>query len=150
KIPRPRKAFVHGVSSAIGEFVAYSSVISHIPLPIFTPDYWKPPEQLFAITRVEINCDNAMLLDIIRNGFASISNIVEVWLIHEWYNKDWKVKFRHVLRGSSKVADCLAKTAIEKLNQVVLFPVPPQYVIRLLEEDTQGSLYERTTVSNHS
>ncbi|MBA0556821.1 hypothetical protein Golob_026893, partial [Gossypium lobatum] len=43
-----------------------------------------------------------MLLDIIRNGFASISNIAEVRLIHEWCNKDWKVKFRHVLRRSSK------------------------------------------------
>ncbi|MBA0703993.1 hypothetical protein Golax_016283 [Gossypium laxum] len=28
--------------------------------------------------QVEINCDNAMLIDTIRNGFASISNIVEV------------------------------------------------------------------------
>ncbi|KAH1046355.1 hypothetical protein J1N35_037139 [Gossypium stocksii] len=46
--------------------------------------------------QVEINCDNAMLIDTIRNGFTSISNIVEVRLIHEWYNKDWKVKFRHV------------------------------------------------------
>ncbi|MBA0613947.1 hypothetical protein Godav_014301, partial [Gossypium davidsonii] len=83
-----------------------------------------------------------MLLDIICNGFALISNIAEVRLTHEWCNKDWKVKFRHVLRESSKVADCLAKAAIGKLNQVVLFPVPPQYVIRLLEEDTHDSLYE--------
>ncbi|MBA0766173.1 hypothetical protein Gotri_015240 [Gossypium trilobum] len=29
-----------------------------------------------------------MLLDIIRNGFASISNIAEVRLIHEWCNND--------------------------------------------------------------
>ncbi|MBA0664903.1 hypothetical protein Goklo_004846, partial [Gossypium klotzschianum] len=83
--------------------------------------------------QVEINCDNVMLIDTICNGFASIRNIAEVWLIHEWCNKNWKVKFRHVLRGSNKVADCLAKAAIGKLNQVVLFPIPPQYVIRLLE-----------------
>ncbi|MBA0634641.1 hypothetical protein Godav_005284 [Gossypium davidsonii] len=83
-----------------------------------------------------------MLIDTIYNGFASISNIAEVRLIHEWCNKDWKVKFRHVLRGSNKVVDCLAKTAIRKLNQVVLFLVPPQYVIRLLEEDTHDSLHE--------
>ncbi|MBA0629226.1 hypothetical protein Godav_023817, partial [Gossypium davidsonii] len=75
----------------------------------------------------------AWLKDTICNGFASIRNIAEVWLIHEWCNKNWKVKFRHVLRGSNKVADCLAKAAIGKLNQVVLFPIPPQYVIRLLE-----------------
>ncbi|MBA0664905.1 hypothetical protein Goklo_004846, partial [Gossypium klotzschianum] len=55
--------------------------------------------------QVEINCDNVMLIDTICNGFASIRNIAEVWLIHEWCNKNWKVKFRHVLRGSNKVAD---------------------------------------------
>ncbi|MBA0847816.1 hypothetical protein Goshw_023937 [Gossypium schwendimanii] len=63
--------------------------------------------------QVEINCDNVMLIDTICNGFASISNIAEVQLIHEWCNKNWKVKFRHVLRGSNKVVDCLAKAAIE-------------------------------------
>ncbi|MBA0570929.1 hypothetical protein Golob_004529, partial [Gossypium lobatum] len=52
--------------------------------------------------QVEINYDNAMLIDTICNGFASISNIAEVQIIHEWCNKDWKVKFRHVLRGSNK------------------------------------------------
>ncbi|MBA0570978.1 hypothetical protein Golob_004576 [Gossypium lobatum] len=66
-----------------------------------------------------------MLIDTICNGFALIRNIAEVRLIHEWYNKNWKVKFRHVLRGSNKVADCLAKAAIGKLKQVVLFPIPP-------------------------
>ncbi|MBA0696658.1 hypothetical protein Goari_003192 [Gossypium aridum] len=100
--------------------------------------------------QVEINYDNAMLIDTICNRFASISNIAEVRIIHEWCNKDWKVKFRHVLRGSNKVVDCLVKAAIKKLNQVVLFPVPPQYIIRLLEDDTYDSLYEETTVSIHS
>ncbi|KAA3467341.1 endonuclease/exonuclease/phosphatase family protein [Gossypium australe] len=86
--------------------------------------------------QVEINCDNAVLIDTICNGFASISNIAEVRLIHEWCKKDWKVKFRHVWRGSNKVADCLAKAAIRKINQIVLFPGPPQYVIQLIEEDS--------------
>ncbi|MBA0629644.1 hypothetical protein Godav_024164 [Gossypium davidsonii] len=66
-----------------------------------------------------------MLINTICNGFTSISNIAEVRLIYEWCNKDWKVKFRHVLQGSNKVADCLANAAIGKLNQVVLFSVPP-------------------------
>ncbi|MBA0569698.1 hypothetical protein Golob_003413 [Gossypium lobatum] len=46
-----------------------------------------------------------MLIDTIYNEFASISNIAEVRLIHEWCNKDWKVKFRYVLRVSNKVAN---------------------------------------------
>ncbi|MBA0787448.1 hypothetical protein Gotri_028194 [Gossypium trilobum] len=100
--------------------------------------------------QVEINCDNVMLTNTICNGFTSISNIAKVRLIHEWCNKDWKVKFRHILRGSNKVVDCLAKAAIRKLNQVVMFRVPPQYVIRLLEKDTHNYLYEGNTVFIHS
>ncbi|MBA0786559.1 hypothetical protein Gotri_026389 [Gossypium trilobum] len=62
--------------------------------------------------QVQINYDNALLIDTIRNGFASISNIREVQLIHEWCHKDWKIKFRHILHESNKVADCLAKAKI--------------------------------------
>ncbi|MBA0676774.1 hypothetical protein Goari_018232, partial [Gossypium aridum] len=51
--------------------------------------------------QVQINYDNALLIDTIRNGFASISNIREVQLIHEWCHKDWKIKFRHILRESN-------------------------------------------------
>ncbi|MBA0574462.1 hypothetical protein Golob_001658 [Gossypium lobatum] len=38
--------------------------------------------------QVEVDCDNAMLIDTIRNGFALINNIEEVRLIHELYTKD--------------------------------------------------------------
>ncbi|KAK5777208.1 hypothetical protein PVK06_045175 [Gossypium arboreum] len=55
--------------------------------------------------QVKINCDNAILTETICNGFASISNIEEVRLIHEWCKKDWRVKFRHVRRESNKVTD---------------------------------------------
>ncbi|MFQ6640195.1 hypothetical protein Gotur_015442 [Gossypium turneri] len=43
-----------------------------------------------------------------------------------------KVKFRYVSRKSNKVADCLAKAAIEKLNQLVLLTDPQQYITRLM------------------
>lgn len=52
--------------------------------------------------QIEVNCDNALLIDTIRNGFAPVSNIREVRLIHEWCKKDWKVKFRHVLRDCNE------------------------------------------------
>ncbi|KAH1048743.1 hypothetical protein J1N35_039527 [Gossypium stocksii] len=82
-----------------------------------------------------------MLIDTICNGFASISNIAKVRLIHEWCKKNWEVKFRHVWRGSNKVADCLAKEAMGQINQIFLFPEPPQYVLRLIEEDIQVHVY---------
>ncbi|MBA0651940.1 hypothetical protein Goklo_019230, partial [Gossypium klotzschianum] len=92
-------------------------------------------------TQVEIDCDNAMLNDTIRNGFASISYITEVRLIHEWYTKDWKVKFRHVLRESNKVVD-----VVGKLNQLIILTNPSRYVRRLLEEDVHSSLHEEAFI----
>ncbi|MBA0732822.1 hypothetical protein Gogos_016885, partial [Gossypium gossypioides] len=47
-------------------------------------------QRLSGFAVVEINCDNVLLVDTIRNGFAPLSNILEVRLIHEWCNKDWK------------------------------------------------------------
>ncbi|MBA0633570.1 hypothetical protein Godav_029630 [Gossypium davidsonii] len=38
--------------------------------------------------QVEVDCDNAMLIDTIQNGFALINNIEEVQLIHELCTKD--------------------------------------------------------------
>ncbi|MBA0635277.1 hypothetical protein Godav_022187 [Gossypium davidsonii] len=96
-------------------------------------------------TQVEIDCDNAMLNDTIRNGFASISYITEVRLIHEWYTKDWKVKFRHVLRESNKVVD-----VVGKLNQLIILTNPSRYVRRLLEEDVHSSLHEEAFIRIHS
>ncbi|MBA0871973.1 hypothetical protein Goshw_003720, partial [Gossypium schwendimanii] len=38
--------------------------------------------------QVEVESDNALLIDTIRNDFVENSNIVEVRLIHEWCNRD--------------------------------------------------------------
>lgn len=99
--------------------------------------------------QIEVNCDNAMLIDTIWNGFVTLSNIPKVRAIHEWCTKDWKVKFRHVLRDSNKVADGLAMMEMERLNQVSIYQDPPQNVICLLEEDNHISLYEGTSILMH-
>lgn len=83
-----------------------------------------------------------LLIDTMCNSFASISNIVEVRLINEWCNKDWKIWFRHIRRESNKVADCLGKAIIRSLNKLEIFVTPPNHVLRFLEEDGHGSLTE--------
>ncbi|MBA0708698.1 hypothetical protein Golax_023794 [Gossypium laxum] len=42
--------------------------------------------------QVEVESNNALLIDTIRNNFAANSNTIEVRLIHEWYNRDLQVK----------------------------------------------------------
>ncbi|MBA0807688.1 hypothetical protein Gohar_023478, partial [Gossypium harknessii] len=77
---------------------------------------------------VEVESDNAVLIDTIINGFAANSNTVEVRLIHEGCNRNWQVKLRHVLRESNKVVDCLTKTARGGMNQLVVLVDLPSHV----------------------
>lgn len=82
------------------------------------------------------------------NGFAPLSNILEVGLIHEWYNKDWKVKFQHVLREGNKDANYLAKSVTGGLNELTILEGPPKYA--KLDEDAHNSMPEHAVVSNQS
>ncbi|MBA0691236.1 hypothetical protein Goari_008875, partial [Gossypium aridum] len=77
--------------------------------------------------QVEVESDNAVLIDTIISGFAANSNTIEVRLIHEWCNRNWQVKLRHVLRESYKVVDCLTKTARGGMNQLVVLVDLPSH-----------------------
>ncbi|MBA0744316.1 hypothetical protein Gogos_006948 [Gossypium gossypioides] len=60
-----------------------------------------------------------MLINNLRNGLATVNNIVEVRMIHEWFYKSWEVKCRYILKDSNKVANCLAKEAEGRMNQLL-------------------------------
>ncbi|MBA0745494.1 hypothetical protein Gogos_008068, partial [Gossypium gossypioides] len=84
-------------------------------------------EWLVGFEMVEVENENALLLDTIISGFAANSNTVEVRLIHEWCNRNWQVKLQHVLRESNKVVDCLTKTARGEMNQLVVLVDLPSH-----------------------
>lgn len=77
---------------------------------------------------IEFESDNALLIKTIRNGLATISSILEVRQINVWCSKPWDVKFRHIQRNASKVADCIAKLDGEVLEQLVILDYPPHNV----------------------
>ncbi|MBA0813798.1 hypothetical protein Gohar_027620, partial [Gossypium harknessii] len=85
--------------------------------------------------QAELECDNVLLVDVLRNGLATISSIVEIRLIHEWCSKDWQIKFRHISRDSNKVADQLAKMDEDIINCLVTLEDSPLSVRDLLEKD---------------
>ncbi|MBA0760951.1 hypothetical protein Gotri_023663 [Gossypium trilobum] len=87
----------------------------------------------YGIWHVEVETDNALLLEILRSGFACVNNIAEVRLLHTWIAKDWQVKLRLLLRDGNKVADCLAKEISGSLNQLIILDEYVIYVQRLLE-----------------
>ncbi|XP_016737875.1 uncharacterized protein [Gossypium hirsutum] len=70
--------------------------------------------------QVEVESDNTLFIDIIINGFVANNNTMEVWLVHEWCNREWQVKLQHVLKESNKVVDCLAKAVGGGMNRLVV------------------------------
>ncbi|MBA0548617.1 hypothetical protein Golob_019706, partial [Gossypium lobatum] len=71
--------------------------------------------------KVVIKSDNALLVDLIGNGYAADSNISEWRLIYDLCKKDWQLKFQHVPRDHDRLADCMDKVANSELNRLSLF-----------------------------
>ncbi|KAH1123143.1 hypothetical protein J1N35_006303 [Gossypium stocksii] len=85
--------------------------------------------------QVELETDNALLLEILRSSFTcvnNVNNIAKVRLLHTWIAKDWQMKLRLLSRNGNKVVDCLAK---EILNQLIILDELSIYVQRLLKID---------------
>ncbi|KAH1122084.1 hypothetical protein J1N35_005244 [Gossypium stocksii] len=74
--------------------------------------------------QVELECDNAMLIEFIWNGWASVSNVGEIRCIHEWCLKLWKVKSKHIQRDANKVANCIVKANGDIMDQLIIFEDP--------------------------
>lgn len=86
--------------------------------------------------RIEIECDNVVIIDGLRNGLAeAVSSIDEVQLIHELYIDEWQIKFGHISRDNNRVADQLVKSSGDRINSLKIFENPPTSIKNLLEED---------------
>ncbi|MBA0712173.1 hypothetical protein Golax_011291 [Gossypium laxum] len=85
--------------------------------------------------QVELESDNTMLNEFIRNGWASMSNVDEIKCIHDWCLKPWEVKFRHIQRDANKVADYIAKADGSVMDQLIIFYNLRNYARDFLEED---------------
>lgn len=59
--------------------------------------------------KVEVECDNALLVELLRSGGAMSNNLVEVRLIHQVFRRNWEVYLCHVPRKINEVADAMAK-----------------------------------------
>ncbi|MBA0839154.1 hypothetical protein Goarm_004915, partial [Gossypium armourianum] len=46
--------------------------------------------------KVELESDDALLIEAIQNGLVAVSNVDEVKMIHNYCSKAWQVKFRHI------------------------------------------------------
>ncbi|MFQ6667668.1 hypothetical protein Gotur_033607, partial [Gossypium turneri] len=84
--------------------------------------------------KVVTESDNALLIDIIGNGYATDNNLSELRLIHDLCKQDCQLKFWHVLREHNRLVDCIAKVVPSDLNRLSAFEDSPDHAQSLFEE----------------
>ncbi|MBA0784744.1 hypothetical protein Gotri_025769 [Gossypium trilobum] len=97
--------------------------------------------------QVELESDNALLIEILQTGLASVSSVVEIQLIHNSCLKDWRVKFKSIQRTNNKVTDYLAKMTSSDIEHFVVLEELSHETKTLLEEDTRSNILEES-ISN--
>ncbi|MBA0565020.1 hypothetical protein Golob_009919, partial [Gossypium lobatum] len=77
--------------------------------------------------QIELECDSAMLIEFIQNGWASMSNDGKIRGIRGLCLIHLEVKFRHIQGEVNRVADCIAKADAGMIDQLVILEEPPRY-----------------------
>ncbi|MBA0761859.1 hypothetical protein Gotri_024442 [Gossypium trilobum] len=97
--------------------------------------------------QVELESDNALLIEILQMSLASVSSVVEVQLIHDLYLKDRRVKFRSIRRTNNKVADHLTKMTSSDFEHFVVLEELLHEINTVLDKNTRSSILEES-ISN--
>lgn len=59
--------------------------------------------------QLEVDCDNALLMKTILAEKGKDSNMVELHLIYNLLNYNWKIFFRHISRLQNKITEHIIK-----------------------------------------
>ncbi|MBA0665115.1 hypothetical protein Goklo_005024 [Gossypium klotzschianum] len=83
--------------------------------------------------QLEVECDNALLVELILAGGAVDSHLTEMCLIHHLLSRNWKVLVHHIPRSQNTVADHMAKWMAANSTEIHWFKEPSQSAISLIE-----------------
>ncbi|MBA0634562.1 hypothetical protein Godav_028878, partial [Gossypium davidsonii] len=78
--------------------------------------------------QVELESDNALLVELVLAGNSTASHIVELHAIHKILHRNWKVQIRHIPRAHNEVAGFMAKHAAPRFTSILVFSIPPQAI----------------------
>ncbi|KAK5840961.1 hypothetical protein PVK06_009869 [Gossypium arboreum] len=90
--------------------------------------------------KLELECDNTLLVEIILTGGAADSRLMELQLIHHVHIQSWEVRVRHIPLVQNTVANLLAKIEDPELLRFHLLEELPPFVWELLMADSNPSI----------
>ncbi|MBA0678932.1 hypothetical protein Goari_020249, partial [Gossypium aridum] len=71
--------------------------------------------------QLEIECDNALLVESVLMGGAASSKLVKLHLINAYLKRNWKTRIRHIPRSQKMAADRMAKYTYDNQFGLKLF-----------------------------
>ncbi|KAH1130454.1 hypothetical protein J1N35_001832 [Gossypium stocksii] len=78
--------------------------------------------------QVELESDNALLVELMLVGNSTASHIVELHAIHKILHRNWKVQIHHISKTHNEVADFIAKHVALRFISIQVFSIPPQAI----------------------
>ncbi|MBA0785887.1 hypothetical protein Gotri_026007, partial [Gossypium trilobum] len=85
------------------------------------------------IRQLEIESDNALLIETIVEGGAADSQMMELRGIHQMVCRWWKICFLHISRTHNSVANHMANVTVTRFTEAQVFEVPPHSVRDLVQ-----------------
>lgn len=82
--------------------------------------------------KVEVECDNLLLVELLQSGGGANTRIVEVCLIQQMLQRGWQVKVSYVSRVANVVAETMAKISTGNVFGLQFFQVSPAAVVQFL------------------
>ncbi|MFQ6662942.1 hypothetical protein Gotur_030624, partial [Gossypium turneri] len=75
--------------------------------------------------KVEVEYDNALLVELLLSGGGANSSLVKLRLLHQVLCRKWEIRIRHIPRTLNGVADHMTKCADTSSSLIRLFRSPP-------------------------
>lgn len=86
--------------------------------------------------QLEIECDNVLLVESFFAGNTANNDVVELRLINEYLNRDWKIRCRHIPRSQNMAIDRMAKCVYDNSLRLTLFEDPLISIKEILQLKT--------------
>lgn len=86
--------------------------------------------------RVELECDNAHVVDIVHSGLAPLSKISDIQKIHVLCCREWSIQVRCIPRKLNMVADHSTRRSNLPMGRLVFLDEPPHEVFPLFQAGT--------------
>lgn len=85
--------------------------------------------------KIEVESDNALLVELFQSGGRSNSSVAEMRLIHQILQRDWEIRLRHISRNANETTDAMAKLIRVGDSMLHIFTEPPVTVTRFLQKE---------------